>query len=311
MTGKPRINRALAVLVALVATAAGAQIAADARLRPDWNDLVAAAAGHGLILSGTPAIGWTGLTVAGASVTGAPFLPGGATDQLTLGRSIWNLFRLDVTATRPVTLVFPDGRQLDLWSRGVRLERAGGGWHVEGAGIGAALHGGGPDDMTSIEAVRGEVADQADGWQLTLAARDVTLPARGTWPNGRIVARMAATLRLGRGTNAARDTVALRDAEISWAGQTARLSFDGGLDDHGLLAGRGTVELGPGWATTLKRAHAAGTLSAGEAEAAIGFLGLLAPDERSAVAFPVMAAAGRIAIGRSTLFALPRFPIAR
>ena len=310
MRGNPRINRVLAVIVVLVALAGGTQVAVDTGLRPDWNDMVSAAAGDGLILSGTPQAGWTSLAVHGATITGGAFLPNVTIEDLTLRRPIWNLFRLTVASASPVTLVFPDGRQLDLWSRGIRLVLAHGRWHVAGAGVGASLHGGGPDDMASLEAVTGDVGDLADGWQLTLDAREVTLPAHGTWPNGRLVARMAATLRIGSRL-AAPNTVALRDADISWGGQSARLSFNGSLDDRGDLAGRGHVVLGPGWAATLKRAHAAGALSAGAAEAAIGFLGLLSPDERDPVAFPVTVAAGRVGIGRSTLFTLPSFPVAR
>ncbi len=286
--------------------------------------MVSAAASQGLILSGTPDADWLGVTVTNATVTGAPLLPSVAIENLTLRRPIWNLFRLTATSDRPVTLIFPDGRQLDLWSRGVRLVRADDRWRFAGDGIGAGLHGGGPDDVAGIERVRGDLADTQDGWRLTFRAAEVTLPARGSWPNGRLVERLAATLQLGAeaasgapgqalnpGPGPPLDTVELHGADISWSGQQGRLSFRGSLDDRGLLAGSGEVVLGPGWAATLKRAHAAGTLSAGAAEAAIGFLGLLSPDERSPVAFPVTVAAGRVRLGRSTLFVLPSFPVAR
>ncbi len=312
MTGIPRINRTLVTLALLIAALCGGQLAADARLRPDWNDMVAAAANHGLILSGAPDAGWTGFTVTDATVTGAPFLPNVTIQDLTLRRPVWNLFRLTVTWTRPVTLIFPDGRQLDLWSRSVCLVPAAHGWQFGGDGIGAGLHGGGPDDVASLEDLHGDLADTSDGWRLSVRAQDVTLPAHGTWPNGRLVEHMAATLQIGTATDpAAPAPVELKGADISWAGQRGRFSFRGSLDDGGLLAGGGEVVLGPGWAATLKRAHAARAISAGETEAAIGFLGLLAPDDRLPVSFPVTVEVGRVRVGRSTLFVLPAFPVAR
>ncbi len=307
MTGILRINRGLAVLVVLVGAAVTGQVVADTTLRPGWNDMVATAAEHGLILSGRPDPLWNGLRVTDATLTGTPSLPNVATGAVTLHRSIWNLFRLSVALDKPVTLIFPNGRQLDLWSRGFRFVSAGARWHFAGDGVGIALHGGGPDDVTGAETVRGDLRDVAGAWELATEAQDMTLPARGTWPNGRLVERAAVRLRLGAGF----DKVALERAAISWNGQAARISFNGMLDDRGLLDGTGMVALGPGWAATLKRAHAVGAIDAGEAEAAIGFLGLLSPDDRSPVSFPVALVGGHVRIGRTTLMSLPPCPVAR
>ena len=301
-----RLHGMLAVVLA-VAAAVGAQFAADARLRPDWNDLVSAAARHGLILSGTAQSGIGELRVTNVTASGTPFAPDTSIRTLILRRSPFDLFGLSVTPLSPINLVFPSGRQVDLWSGSLRFTCHGRRWRFSGTGVSGALHEGGPDDATSFGTIGGDLAQDGEGWRLALKATDVALPARGAWPNGRLVERLSATLLLG----SAAGRLELERATTTWGGQSGRLAFTGRLDDQNLVDGRGEVTLGSGWGDTLKRAHTVGALDAGEAAAAIGFLGLLSPDERSAVSFPVEVDAGRVRVGPTTLFTLPSVPMVR
>ena len=296
-------------MLAVVAILAllGAQFAADARLRPDWNDLVSAAAQHGLILSGTAQGEFGALRVTDVCATGTSFAPNTAIRTLVLRRSLFDLFRLSITPASPINLVFPSGQQVDLWSDSFRITSTGQRWRFSGTGVGGALHDGGPDDAASFGTIGGHLAEYGDGWRLAFRATGVALPARGAWPNGRLVERLSAALIIDPAT----DRLVLERAAATWGGQRGRLSFTGALDDRDLVDGRGQVALGPGWADTLKRAHTVGALDAGEAAAAIGFLGLLTPDQRSPVSFPIEVDAGHVRVGPTVLFNLPAMPMVR
>ena len=285
----------------------GAQFAADTRLRTDWNDLVSAAARHGLILSGTARSELGALRVTDVTASGTPFAPNISIRTVILRRSLFDLFRLSIAPASPINLVFPSGQQVDLWSGSFRITSSGERWRFRGTGVAGALHDGGPDDAASFGTIGGHFAEDGDGWRLQFRATEVALPARGAWPNGRLVERLSAALVLDPAT----DRLVLERAAATWGGQRGRLAFTGGLDDRDLVDGRGEVALGPGWADTLKRARAVGALDAGEAAAAIGFLGLLTPDQRSAVSFPIEVDSGHVRVGPTVLFTLPAMTMVR
>ena len=133
--------------------------------------MVATAADHGLILSGQPDPGWDGLDVTGATLAGLPSLPTASVGRLTLHRSIRNLFRLSVAIDRPMALLFPDGRQIDLWSTSFRFVEAGRKWDFDGTGVGVGRHGDGPDDVTAIEDLAGDGAEASASWRVDATAR--------------------------------------------------------------------------------------------------------------------------------------------
>lgn len=93
--------------------------------------------------------------------------------------------------------------------------------------------------------------------------------------------------------------------DASWDAQYGRLAGSLSAGAAGRIEGDGTLSLSGGRDTSLRRAAASGALTAGQAAAALGILGILASGNGSPVSMPIAVRNGIVMAGSFRLAILP------